>query len=34
MKLIFLHPDKHESFLHISTMIFDEDGQAFPKFQK
>ena len=32
--LIFLHADKHESFLQIDTMIFDEDGQASPKFPK
>ena len=30
----FLHADKHESFLQIHTMIFDENGQAFPKFLK
>ena len=30
----FLHADKHESFLQIDTMIFDGDGQAFPKFPK
>ena len=29
MKFIFLHADKHESFLQIRTMIFDADGQAF-----
>ena len=28
----FLHADKHESFLQIYTMIFDGDGQTFPKF--
>ena len=28
----FLHADKHGSFLQIDTMIFDGDGQAFPKF--
>ena len=26
--------DKHESFLQIDTIIFDGDGQAFPKFPK
>ena len=26
--------DKHESSLQIDTLIFDADGQAFPKFQK
>ena len=30
----FLHADKHENFLQIDTMIFDEDGQALPKFPK
>ena len=30
----FLHADKHESFLQVDTMIFDGDGQAFPKFPK
>ena len=30
----FLHADKDESFLQIDTMIFDEDGQVFPKFLK
>ena len=30
----FLHVDKHESCLQIDTMIFDGDGQAFPKFPK
>ena len=30
----FLHADKHESFLQISAMNFDRDGQAFPKFPK
>ena len=30
----FLHPDKHESFLQIDTIIFDEDGQAFSKFPR
>ena len=30
----FLHVDKHESFLKIDTMIFNGDGQAFPKFPK
>ena len=29
-----LHADKHESFLQIDTMIFDGNGQAFPKFPK
>ena len=28
----FLYADKHESFLQIDTIIFDGDGQAFPKF--
>ena len=28
----FLHTNKYESFLQIDTMIFDGDGQAFPKF--
>ena len=27
----FLHAYEHESFLQIDTMIFDGDGQAFPK---
>ena len=27
MEVIFLHADKHESFLQIDTMIFDGDGQ-------
>ena len=30
----FLHADKHESYLQIDFMIFDGDGQAFPKFPK
>ena len=30
----FLHTDKHKNFLKIDTMIFDGDGQAFPKFPK
>ena len=30
----FLHADKHESCLQIDTMIFDGDGQAFPKLPK
>ena len=30
----FLHAVNHESFLQIDTMIFDGDGQAFPKFSK
>ena len=30
----FLHANNYESFLHIVSMIFDEDGQAFPKFLK
>ena len=34
MKSIFLHADKHISFLEIGTMIFDGDGQALPKFPK
>ena len=34
MKSIFLPADKHISFLEIGTIIFDGDGQAFPKFQK
>ena len=30
----FLHTDKYESFLQINTMIFDGDGQTFPKLPK
>ena len=30
----FLHADSNESFLQIDIMIFDGDGQAFPKFSK
>ena len=30
----FLHADKHDSFLQTNTMIFDGDGQVFPKFPK
>ena len=30
----FLHTDKHENFLKIDAMIFDGDGQTFPKFPK
>ena len=30
----FLHVDKHESSLQIDSMIFDGDGQTFPKFPK
>ena len=33
-KVDFLHAHKHESFLHIDSMIFDGDCQAFPKFPK
>ena len=33
-ELDFMHADKHESFLQIDAMIFDGDGQAFPKFSK
>ena len=29
-----LHADKHESFVQIDNLIFDGDGQAFPKFPK
>ena len=29
-----MHADKNESFLQIDAMIFDGDGQAFPKFSK
>ena len=31
-KVDLLHACKHECFLQIDTMIFDGDGQAFPKF--
>ena len=34
MKLIFLHADKDERFLKIDAMVFDGDGQTFPKFPK
>ena len=30
----FLHAEKDESYLQIDIMIFDGDGQAFPKFPK
>ena len=30
----FLHADRDENYLQIDTMIFDGDGQAFPKFPK
>ena len=30
----FLHAEKDESYLQIGIMIFDGDGQAFPKFPK
>ena len=33
-KVVFLHADKHKSFLKIDTMIFDGEDQTFPKFQK
>ena len=33
-KVDFLHADKHENFLQIATMIFNENGQASPKFLK
>ena len=33
-EVAFLHADKHERFLQINAMIFDGDGQAFPKFPK
>ena len=29
-----LHAYKYESFLQIDTMIFDGDGQGFPRFPK
>ena len=29
-----LHSHKHKSFLEIHTVIFDGNGQAFPKFPK
>ena len=29
-----LHTDKHESFLQIDVIIFDGNGQAFPKLPK
>ena len=32
-EVVFFHADKLESFL-IDTMIFDGDGQTFPKFPK
>ena len=31
-KVDFIHEEKHESFQQIDVSIFDEDGQAFPKF--
>ena len=30
----FLHADKDENYLQIDTMIFNGDGQAFPKLPK
>ena len=30
----FLYTDKNESFLQLDTMIFDDDGQTFPRFPK
>ena len=30
----FFHADKHESFLQTGVMIFEGNGQAFPKFPK
>ena len=30
----FLHADRDENNLQTDTMIFDGDGQAFPKFQR
>ena len=30
----FLHVDKLENFLWIDTMMFDRNGEAFPKFPK
>ena len=30
----FLHSDKHESFLHTDTVVFDGDGEAFPNVPK
>ena len=30
----FFHAEKNESFLQIDTMIFNGDGQTFPKFPK
>ena len=30
----FLHPRKHESFLHIDRMIFDRGRKAFPNLPK
>ena len=29
-----LHADKQESFLQNDTVIFDDDGEAFPEFPK
>ena len=33
-KVYFLHAVRHESFLQTDTMIYNGDGQAFPKFPK
>ena len=33
-EVVFLHAGKHESFQQIDIMIFDQDRQLFPKFQK
>ena len=30
----FLYVDKHESFPQIDSVIFERNGQAFPKFPK
>ena len=33
-KVDFVHANKHERFLQIDTMVFDGDGQVFPKYPK
>ena len=32
--VVFLHAEKHKRLPQIDTMIFNGDGQAFPKFPK
>ena len=33
-EVYFLHADKHEIFFKVDAVIFNGDGQGFPKFPK